>query len=119
MTIDLRTFAGQEGSCQHVISHTMGNLGNHIGSCRGDYESVRLLGKSNMLNLEFKIPVKCIDYAAVASERLKGNRRNKVCSMLGHKHMDLGLGFDQHAGQAGAFICCNSSGNAQEDRFSF
>ena len=79
----------------------------------------RLLGKSNMFDMEFEIPVKCVDHATVASERLKSNRRNKVCGMLGHKHMDLGPGFDQHAGQAGAFICGNSSGNAQEDRFSF
>ena len=49
---DLRTSAGQEGSRQHVISHAMSNLGNHIGGCRGDYGNVRLLGKSNMFDME-------------------------------------------------------------------
>ena len=115
---DLGTVAGQHRGGQHVIGHTVGQLGNDIGRGRGDEHQVRLVRHRHVLHLELEVPVKGVHQSLVAGEGLKGHRRDKLRGIPGHEHLDVAAQLHQGRGQVGHFIGRDAARDPQYHCFS-
>ena len=96
----------------------MGQLCADIGGGGSNDNQIRALGKSNVLHLMHKIPVKGIDQNLAPGELLKGQRCNKLGGMFRHDHFHSGMLLDQCGCQRHRFIGGNSAGNTQQNGFS-
>ena len=110
--------AGEYGGRQHIVSKAVGQLCADIGGGGSNDNQIRALGKSNVLHLMHKIPVKGIDHNLAPGELLKGQRRNKFSGIFCHDHLNGSMLLNQCGCQCCCFIGGNSAGNPQQNGFS-
>ena len=104
---------------EHVVGQTVGQLGNHVGSGRGNENHVCRLGQGHMGHVILKIPVEGVHNAAVVGQGFKGQGRDEVGGILGENAVNLRPGFAQGTGHIGHLIGGDSSGNPQKHGFPF
>jgi len=71
-----------------------------------------------MFHTVLKIAVECVNEAFVAGEGFKGNGVDKICGILGHEYLYIGVQFFEHTDKIGDFIGSNTAGNSQYNSFS-
>ena len=76
------------------------------------------MSKGDMLHLMGEIPVKGVDDGAAACQLLKGQRGDKLRSMLSHNDLHRRVLLDQGRAEGRGLIGGNAAGDAQKDGFS-
>ena len=112
-----RTLAGKRSCRQHIICNSVRKLCDHIGTGRRNHQKICLLCQSHMFYIKLKIAVKRIDQTLMGCQSLKRDRIDKIFCILGHQYMYICLLLDKRTGQICNFICCNTSGHSQKNRF--
>ena len=110
---------GHNRSGKHIVRDSMGQLADHIRTCRRDHHCIRLLGNGHMLYLELKIPVKGIYQAFISRKGLKGDGINEIHRVFCHKHVYLRMKLHQGAGQICCLIGRDASCHSQKNGLSF
>ena len=108
----------QRDGGEHVICQTVGQLGQHVGSSRGNEQRVRRVGKRNMRHIILEVAVEGIHDAAPVCQRFKNQRGDELGGVFRHQHMHIRPHFYQRMGHVWHFVGRNAAGDAQHNGFS-
>ena len=105
----------QDQGGKQVIGPAMGGAGEKIGARRRDEYEIGPAREFDMSHRRLGFEIQQIHQHAVSRQRLHRQRRNEFLRRARHDHAHLGPGPREQAGQFGALVRGDSTGNAQQN----
>ena len=114
---DERRAVGEGGDGQQIIGETVRQFGERVGGAGRNDEGVGLMRQPDVEHVRFAAPQIGLGVGAAASDRLKGERRDKFFPRFGKDHVHQRSRLRQLGRQVGGFVDRDGTRHTEKDMF--